>query len=98
MIEPMILPRLRFAGGRHRCYNSGGSHIAMQCIQKPGFGYQVPLAQKESTPGISRKMMHRCARRDITGLKTKAVGIVGDADGFSFESGRGASRSVRYPR
>jgi hypothetical protein len=30
----------------------------MQGIQKPGFGYQVPLAQKESTRGVSHKMMH----------------------------------------
>jgi hypothetical protein len=94
----MILPRLRFAGGRHRCHNSGGSNIAMQGIQKPGFGYQVPLAQKESTPGISRKMMHMCAGRDITGLETKAAGIVGDAGGFSLGSGRGANRTIRYPR
>jgi hypothetical protein len=49
MIEPMILPQLRFAGGRHRCHNSGGSHVATQGIQKQGFGYQVPPAQKEST-------------------------------------------------
>jgi hypothetical protein len=30
MIEPMIFPRFRFAVGRHRCHNSGGSHVAMQ--------------------------------------------------------------------
>jgi hypothetical protein len=89
MIEPMILPRAGFGRRRHRCHNSGGSHIAMQGIQKPGFGYQVPLAQKESTLGISRKMMHGCAGRDITGLETKAAGIVGDADGFSLESRAG---------
>jgi predicted ATP-dependent Lon-type protease len=65
----MILPRLRFAGGRHRCHNSGGSHIAMQGIQKPGFGYQVPLAQKESTLGISRKMMQGCAGRGHRGTQ-----------------------------
>jgi hypothetical protein len=70
----------------------------MQGIQKPGFGYQVPLAQKESTPGVSRKMMHGCAGRDITGLKTKAAGIAGDADGFSLESGQGASRPGRHPQ
>jgi hypothetical protein len=57
----MILPQLRLADGCHRCHNSGGSHIAMQGIQKPGFGYQVPPAQKESTLGVSRKMMHGCA-------------------------------------
>jgi hypothetical protein len=43
-------------------------------------------------------MMHGCASRDITGLKTKAAGIVGDADGFSLGSGQAANRSVRYPR
>jgi hypothetical protein len=67
----------------------------MQGVQKPGFRYQVPLAQKESTLGVSRKMMHGCAGRDITGLKTKAAGIVRDADGFSLESGQGASRPGR---
>jgi hypothetical protein len=43
-------------------------------------------------------MMHRCAGRDITGLKAKAAGIVGDAGGFSLESGQGANRTVRHPR
>jgi len=40
----MILPRLRLASGRHRCHNSGGSHVATQGIQKPGVRYQVPSA------------------------------------------------------
>jgi hypothetical protein len=70
----MILPQLRLADGCHRCHNSGGSHIAMQGIQKPGFGYQVPPAQKESTLGVSHKMMH--GGQDA-GLKIKAAGIVG---------------------
>lgn len=47
------------------------------------------LPKKNPLPGVSRKMMHGCAGRDITGLKTKAVGIVGDADGFCLESGQG---------
>jgi hypothetical protein len=79
----MILPWLRLAGGRHRCHNSGGSHVATQGIQKPGVRYQVPSAQKESTPGVSRKMMHGRAGQDITGAQNKAAGILGDADGFS---------------
>jgi hypothetical protein len=50
MIEPMILPRSFIEQpDRHRCHNSGGSHVATQGIQKQGFGYQVPPAQKEST-------------------------------------------------
>jgi hypothetical protein len=76
----MILPRLRLAGGRHRCHNSGGSHVATQGIQKPGVRYQVPPAQKESTLGVSRKMMH--GRAGHHGAQNKAVGILGDADGF----------------
>jgi hypothetical protein len=81
----MILPRLRFADGCHRCHNSGGSHVALQGIQKPGFGYQVPPAQKESTLGVSHKMMHGAGNG--AGPKTKAAGIVGDADDFCLESG-----------
>jgi hypothetical protein len=89
MIEPMILPRAGFGRRRHRCHNSGGSHIAMQGIQKPGFGYQVPPAQKESTLGVSRKMMQGMrGQRTSRDSKIKAAGIMGDADGFSLESGR----------
>jgi hypothetical protein len=69
----------------------------MQGIQQPGFGYQVPLAQKEPIPGVSRKMMQVHGQGHY-GVKTKAAGIMGDADGFSLESGQAASRSVRYPR
>jgi len=72
MIEPMISPQLRWAGGRHRCHNSGGRHVATQGIQKPGVRYQVPPAQKESTPGVSRKLMHgRAGRTSRPGVKTK---------------------------
>jgi hypothetical protein len=82
MIEPMILPRLRWADRRYRCHNSGGSHVATQGIQKPGVRYQVPPAQKESTLGVSRKMMHGRAGRTSRG-SNKAAGILGDAGGFS---------------
>jgi hypothetical protein len=56
MIEPMSCRRLRLARGCHRCNNSGGSHVAMQGIQKTVISaYQVPYAQKESTVVIGRK-------------------------------------------
>jgi hypothetical protein len=71
----------------------------MQGIQKPGIGYQVPPAQKESTPGVSRKMMHELREQGtLRGLKTKAAGIVGDAAGFGLESGQFTNRQVRHPR
>ncbi|MEH2593464.1 hypothetical protein V1278_000377 [Bradyrhizobium sp. AZCC 1577] len=47
----------------------------MQGIQKPGFGRQVPSAQKESIACVSRKMMH--GRAAVAWPKqAKAAGIV----------------------
>jgi len=71
----------------------------MQGIQKAGFRViRFPLAQKESTPGVSRKIdaTGGAGQGHHRGSKQKAAGIVVDADGFSaLNRGQGAKPAGR---
>jgi hypothetical protein len=55
MIEPMILPQLRWAGGRHRCHNSGGSHGAMQGERPRDFPSALASSKQRHQPVAAQK-------------------------------------------
>jgi hypothetical protein len=55
IIEPMILPRLRLAGGRHRCHNSGGSHVALQGDRSRDFPSALASSKQRHQPAAAQK-------------------------------------------
>jgi hypothetical protein len=61
MLEPMILPQLRWAGGRHRCHNSGGSHGAMQG-ERSRFPLGARKLKAEASADDCTKAIHRYSR------------------------------------